>query len=398
MSVCCHSLGAIMNAVKPSATLALAQQARDLKEQGITVYNFTVGEPDFDPPKAALDAAHAAIDNGYHKYTPADGLPELKQAIAAWHEKEYGFRPEPGEIVASPGAKTAIAEVLMVLLDDYSEVIITAPYWVSYPTMVKIAHGEPVIVTPDATEGYGISAKDIEAAITPKTAAILLNSPSNPSGAIIPPAEIDAIMTLAEKHDIWVITDDIYNKLVYDGIQWDSPAKRAKWRERVIVINGVSKTYAMTGWRIGWMVGPQKVARAVARLQGQLTSNPTAVAQMAAAAVLQDQQAAVEVERMRQSFENRRNLIVDLLNDVPGITCTRPKGAFYVFADVRELMSSKQFTGDTQLCSDIIEKAHVVTVPGSAFGIDGHLRFSFATDEKTITDGVRALKEYAMAE
>jgi len=398
MSICCHSLGAIMNAVKPSATLALAQQARDLKAMGVTVYNFTVGEPDFDPPHAVIEAAHKAIDNGCHKYTPADGLPELKQAIASWHEKEYGFRPEPAEIVASPGAKTAIAETFMVLLDEDSEVIITAPYWVSYPTMVKIGHGEPVIVTPDATSGYGISAQDIEAAITPKTAAILLNSPSNPSGAIIPPEEIDAIMALAEKHDIWVITDDIYNKLVYDGVKWDSPAKREKWRERVIVINGVSKTYAMTGWRIGWMVGPEKVARAVARLQGQMTSNPTAVAQMAAAAVLQDEQAVEEVEHMRQSFEKRRNLIVDLLNEIPGVSCTRSKGAFYVFADVGELMKRKGFDADMKLCSDIIEKAHVVTVPGSAFGLGEHLRFSFATDEQTIIDGAKALKEYALAE
>ncbi len=388
------NLGSLCKEFKSSATLALAQQARELAATGSKVYNFTVGEPDFNPPDAVIHAAKKAIDDGYHKYTASDGMPLLKEAIIKWHEQTYMYRPKNDEVVATSGAKQAIAQTFFSILSPGDEVIITAPYWVSYPTMVRIAGGVPVVVHGKKENKFAICIDDIEAAITDKTKAILINSPNNPSGAVVPEDTMKALCAITRERGLWFMTDDIYCKLTFDGNRWFSAGMCEDARENVVVINGVSKAYAMTGWRIGWLVAPSVLARAVCRLQGQLTSNPNAVAQVAAAAALTDPDAQVQVDSMRQKFHERRDLIVSLLNKIPGLSCELPDGTFYAFADASELIQRMGVKNDLELSKQLISGAGVVCVPGSAFGYEGMLRFSFATDEDTIRAGMEALHEF----
>ncbi len=390
-------LGPLAGTAKGSETLALAAKARQLAESGVEVFNFTVGEPDFDPPKAVIEAAHQAIDDGYHRYTAADGMASLKEAIQGWHRDEYGVETNHDQIVVSNGAKQAISQVLLLILSPGQEVIIPRPYWVSYPTMVRIAGGVPVFVDTDCEDGFAMDPDVIEAAITERTRAILINSPSNPSGAVQSRETIQALAQLVVDKDIWLIADDIYSSLVYDGARWTSPAMFPDTFQRTVAINGVSKAYAMTGWRIGWLVGPEHLARAVARLQSQLTSNPNAVAQRAATAALSSRSAQVALGRMKERFRTRRDLIVSLLNQIPGVRARTTSGAFYTFPDVSELMERAGIERDMDLCSRLIQEAHVVPVPGSAFGACARLRFSYATDEETIERGLEALHEWVLA-
>jgi len=294
------------------------------------------------------------------------------------------------------GAKQVIAECLMCLLAPGDEVLVPSPYWVSYPTMIEIAGGRPVFLPNGGSSGDPLDPKCVLDALTPKTKAIMLNSPNNPSGGVVSEAAMREIGRIAVEKNLWIITDDIYCALVHnDAKKWFSLGMDAKFADHTAVINGVSKSYAMTGWRIGWLVGPEHLARAVARLQGQLTSNPTAVAQVAASAALTDDSAQAAMAEMAQAFKRRRNLIVELAGKIPGLKCSPPDGAFYLFADVAELMAKKGAKTDSELCGALIEKAGVVTVPGSEFGSPGHLRFSFATSDDVITKGMEALQKFA---
>jgi len=383
----------LANAVKPSETLALSAKAGELKAAGRTVYNFTAGQPDFNPPPSVIAAAKKAVDQGFHKYTPVDGLPAVKEAVAQWHQRCYGVTPALDQIVICPGAKPAIDLSLMAIINPGDEVIIPAPYWVSYPTMVAMSGGTSVVVKTRAENGYRVTAAEIAAAITPKTRCILLNSPNNPSGAVARPEEVRAIYELARQADCFVISDDIYCKLVYGDTGFFSMGSLPGWEERVAVINGVSKTYAMTGWRIGWLVGPRNLARAVTRIQGQVVSNPTAVAQVAAAAALNDPEGDAYCEKNNTLFARRRDIMHEMLSAMPGVSCTLPDGAFYILADVRQVLARMGLACDMDLAQLLMERQAVVCVPGSAFGAPDHLRFSFATDEDTIVRGMRAMAE-----
>ncbi|MBN2799759.1 MAG: aminotransferase class I/II-fold pyridoxal phosphate-dependent enzyme [Deltaproteobacteria bacterium] len=389
-------MGPLAITAKGSETLALAQQAGQLKATGVEVFNFTVGEPDGPPPAPVIAAAHRAIDQGYHKYTPADGLSLLKEAIATWHHEVYGASDvAPENIVVTAGAKQAISEVLLIILKSGEEVILPRPCWVSYPTMVRIANGEPVYADADPAQGYRLSLESVRAAVSPRTAALLINSPSNPTGAVMDRETVLGLCDLAEQENIWILSDDIYGSLVYDDVDWAVPGMFPQYRDRTISIHGVSKGFAMTGWRIGWLVAPEHLAKSVGRLQSQFTSNANAVAQVAAATALTHPESKLAMLALRERLRLRRNLMVDLLNQVEGIHAERSPGAFYCFADVQGLMERSGSATDYELCQRLIKEAHVVAVPGSAFGQDGRLRFSFATDEDTIRRGMEAVARFS---
>lgn len=383
-----------LSAVSPSVTLAMNARAADLRAKGADVFAFGVGEPDFDPPAHVLAAAKAAIDAGASKYTAVTGIAPLKKAICDASARSRGFSPKPDQVTVTVGAKHALFNLAIALFEPGDEVIIPKPFWVSYPEQVRMMGAEPVLVDTDEANGWRLTPEALEKAITPRTKAVILCTPSNPSGAAYPEASMRALLEVLRKHPVWLIVDEIYAELVYDGFEHVSAAKIAPdLLDRIVVVDGVSKTYAMTGWRIGWSIAPAPLAKVLDTVQGQSTTNATAVAQHAALAALTGPQDAIVDIRAR--FEKRRRAMVEGLSRIPGIRCRMPEGAFYAFADCRGLLGKKH--GDKVLSSDedlaffFLEEAHCATVPGGAFGAPGYVRFSYALSEERIAKGLEAL-------
>lgn len=381
--------------VAESATLAASQKAAELKAEGHDVIALTIGESDFYTPKYVADAAIEAIKNhtGDH-YTPVSGVPALREAIANSYKKELDVDYEANQVFVSSGAKNVLYSLFQVLIDPDDEVIIPVPYWVSFSEQVQIAEGKPVFVDGDPEREYKITIEDLNKVHTDKTVALVLNSPSNPSGAVYSQEEINAIGEWAVEKDVVVIADEIYTRLVYNGQERVSFAKASpEVREKVIIVNGVSKSYAMTGWRIGYALGNKEVIAALGKFSSQANGNPTGISQYATIAAYNEESG--EVEEMRKVFEKRLNAAYDLIVDVPGFKLpTKPKGAFYLFPDVTEAAEMTGYDSVDDFNLALIEEAHVVTVSGSSFRVPECLRFSYAVDESTFAEGVRRIKEF----
>jgi aspartate aminotransferase len=381
-----------LSAVKPSATVAVAQRARELVAQGIDVLSFSVGEPDFDTPAHICEAAKAAVDAGATRYTESRGLIELRKAICeASTKRRAGVTYQPSEVVVSVGAKHTLFNLALALYDEGDEILIPSPYWVSYPEQVLLVGAKPVIVPTSEDEAFRMTPEALRAAITPKTKALLLCSPSNPTGAAYTAEQLRALADVAAEHQFWIIVDEIYGELVYGGFDQRSIAEVApELKDRIIIVDGVSKTYAMTGWRIGWMLAPEYVAKACDTIQGQATTNPTSIAQFAAIAALRGPRGSVE--EMRQAFEVRRNLIVEGLNAIDGVSCRLPEGAFYAFANVQALIGKqavgKRLETDLDVAGYLLESARCAVVPGTAFGAPGFVRISYAASNDMIHEGL----------
>ncbi len=385
-----------LSVVVPSVTLAVNAKANALRAQGIDVFGFGVGEPDFSPPDAVLEAAKRAIDSGAHKYTAVTGIAPLKKAICDDHARRRGQTIKPENVCVSVGAKHALFNVALALYEPGDEVVLPTPCWVSYPEQVRIVGATPVLVPTREEDGWRVSPEALAKALTPKTKAVILCTPSNPTGAAYDEAHMRALADVLRKHDCWIIVDEIYAELVYDGFKHVSIATIAPdLASRTIIIDGLSKSYAMTGWRIGWAIAPKPLIDALDLIQGQSTTNATAVAQHAAVAALTGPQESVE--SMRQKFEKRRDVMVAGLNKVPGVKCRKPEGAFYAFADCRGLYglehNGKPIENDDEVAFFLLERAHVAAVPGGAFGGPGYVRFSYATSEERIEAGLESMRK-----
>ncbi len=384
-----------ISAISESATLAVDAKAKAMKAEGRPVIGFGAGEPDFPTPDYIVEAAvEAARDPKNHKYTPAGGLPELKKAIADKTLRDSGYRADASQVLVTNGGKQAVYEAFAALLDPGDEVVVVAPYWTTYPEAIKLAGGVQVDVVTDETTGYLASVEQLEAARTERTKVLLFVSPSNPTGAVYSRAEVEAIGRWAAEHDLWVVTDEIYEHLVYGGTEFTSIATAVpELGDKVVILNGVAKTYAMTGWRVGWMIGPTDVIKAATNLQSHATSNVANVSQRAALAAVSGDLSAVE--RMREAFDRRRQTIVRMLNDIPGVVCPEPKGAFYVYPSVKELIG-KELRGrrpqsSSELAELILEEAEVAVVPGEAFGTPGYFRLSYALGDDDLVEGISRL-------
>jgi aspartate aminotransferase len=389
-----------LDAVAPSATLAMNAKAAELRARGVEVFSFGVGEPDFEPPRFVLDAAKTAIDRGASKYTAVSGILPLREAICKATARSRGWSPTPDQVTVSVGAKHALFNLALALFEPGDEVVIPGPCWVSYPEQVRLVGATPVIVDATEAQRWKVSAAELEAALTPRTKAVILCSPSNPTGAVFHESEVRAIAAVLAKHDCWVIVDEIYAELVYDGLPYVSLAKLAREHhpalaERIIVVDGVSKQYAMTGWRIGWSIAPRDVALALDLVQGQSTTNTTAVAQHAAVAALSGTQE--DTAKMRDTFQRRRDVMIRGLERVLGVRVPKPEGAFYAFVDGRRLygvsLHGDRVESDADLAIWLLEEAHVATVSGTAFGAPGYLRVSYAISETQIERGLASLEQ-----
>ena len=371
----------------PSLTLAISSKAKELKAKGVDVCGFGAGEPDFDTPDAIKNAAKAALDAGQTKYTPASGLPELRQAVCRRLAGEIGVEYAPPEVVVSCGAKHSVFNVIMALCDPGDEVVIPAPYWLSYPEMVRMAEAAAVTLPTTAVGGYKARAEDLARAVTSRTRLLILNSPGNPTGSVYGRSELEAIAEVCRERDIAVLSDEIYNRLVYEDAEHVSIASLPGMWERTIVVNGASKTWSMTGWRLGWAAGPKELMSVIASMQSHSTSNPTTFAQHGALEALGgDQQ---PVERMRAAFARRREIMVGGLQDMPGIACVRPMGAFYAFPDVSACgLDSMTFA------AALLDEENVAVVPGKAFGEDNCVRLSYACSEDTIRKGLERMRRF----
>lgn len=377
--------------VNPSPTLGLTARFQQLKREGKDVVGFLAGEPDFDTPENIKESAIAALKKGATKYTPTTGIPELKEAICKKLLEDNGIRYTPQEVIVSCGAKHSLYNAFMALLNPGDEVLIPSPYWVTYPEQVKLAEGVPVFVPTEETNHFRLTAEAVKERITPRTKILLLNSPCNPTGAMVTFKELTALAEIALRHNLLIISDEIYEKLVYGEEKPTSIASLGEEvKARTITINGVSKAYSMTGWRIGYAAGPAEVISAMGRIQDQSTSNPTAIAQWAAVEALQGPQEAVE--QMRQEFARRRQLIVEGLNSIPGIHCLEPDGAFYVFPRVSDLYRGEINSSDA-LAEFWLQEAGVLVIPGSGFGADAYVRLSYATSRETITKGLERIRQ-----
>lgn len=384
-----------LNRLTPSATLAMSQRSAELKAQGVDVINMSVGEPDFNTPDHIKEAAIRAVQENYSRYSPVPGYPALKQAIVNKLKNENGLEYAPSQILCSNGAKQSVCNVIMAIVDKGDEVIIPAPYWVSYPQMVKLADGEPVYIEATIEQDFKITPEQLEAAITPRTRAIILCSPSNPTGSVYTREELEALKNVLVKHErVIVIADEIYEHISYTGSH-ASIAQFADIKDRVVVINGVSKAYAMTGWRIGFIAGPEWIVKGCNKLQGQYTSGPCSVSQKAAEEAFAGPQECVE--EMRQAFERRRDLIVRLAKEIPGLEVNCPQGAFYLFPKCSSFFGKR--CGDriintsTDLAMYLLEVGHVATVGGDDFGSPECFRMSYATSDENIIEAMRRIRE-----
>ena len=386
-----------LNRLAASATLVMSQRSSEMKAQGIDVINLSVGEPDFNTPDHIKDAAKLAIDQNYSRYSPVPGYADLRQAISNKLKRENGLDYSPSEILVSNGAKQSVCNTVMALVNPGDEVIIPAPYWVSYPQMVLLAGGSPVIVQASFDQDFKMTAQQLEAAITPKTRLIIICSPSNPTGSVYNKEELRALANIIVQHDdLFVLADEIYEHINYVG-HHESIAQFPGMKERTIVVNGVSKAYAMTGWRIGYIAAPEWIVKGCNKLQGQYTSGPCSVSQKAALAAYEQSQQCVE--EMRQAFLRRRDLIVELAKDIPGLEVNVPEGAFYLFPKCssffgkQSVVDGSPVNNSTDFAMYLLEKAHVATVGGDAFGAPDCFRMSYATSDENIVEAMRRIKE-----
>jgi aspartate aminotransferase len=388
-------ISARVSAITESATLAVDAKARALKAAGRPVIGFGVGEPDFPTPDYIVEAAQrACAEPRFHKYSPTGGLPELREAIAAKTARDSGYQVTPGQVVVTNGGKHAVYEAFAALLDPGDEVLLPAPYWTSYPEAITLAGGTAVPVLTDESSGYRASVADLEAHRTDRTKVLLFVSPSNPTGAVYPPELVAEIGRWAAEHELWVVTDEIYEHLVYGDARFSSIAVVApEIGDRCVVLNGVAKTYAMTGWRVGWLIGPPDVAKAVADLQSHMTSNVCNVAQAAALAAVSGDLSAVAA--MRSAFDRRRKIMTGMLNDIQGVICPLPEGAFYCYPTVKSVLG-KEIAGrhpqtSVELAELILDEADVAVVPGEAFGTPGYFRLSYALGDSDLQEGIARL-------
>lgn len=383
-----------LNRLQPSATLAMSQKSAELKAQGIDIINMSVGEPDFNTPDAIKQAAHQAIDDNYSRYSPVPGYPVLREAIVQKLKRENGLDYSANQILCSNGAKQSVCNTIMALVNEGDEVIVPAPYWVSYPQMVILADSTPVFIEATIEQDFKITPEQLEAAITPKTRALILCSPSNPTGAVYSAEELEGLATVLRRHErIIVIADEIYEHINYVG-KHASIAQIPDMKDRTVVINGVSKAYAMTGWRIGFIAAPEWIVKGCNKLQGQYTSGPCSVSQIAAAAAFSGDQQCVE--DMRQAFERRKNLIVRLAREIPGLEVNEPHGAFYLFpkcsAYFGKSYNGRTINNSTDFAMYLLEEGHVATVGGDAFGSPECFRMSYATSDDNIREAMSRIK------
>lgn len=380
--------------LEPSVTLATAAKAKALKAQGKDIISLTVGEPDFATPENIQEAAIAAIKNGKASYyTPTAGIPELRQAIVSYLETYYGLTYDASQTIVTDGAKFALYALFQTILDPKDEVIIPVPYWVSYGEQVKLAEGVPVFVTGQEVNDFKVTLEQLEQARSSKTKAVIINTPSNPTGMIYTKEELQVIGEWAVKNDILIVADDIYGRLVYNDNEFTPIATISKAiREQTIIINGVSKTYAMTGWRIGYAVGDQKIIDGMIAIASQSTSNPTAVSQYAAVEALQGEQDTVE--EMRKAFEERLDIVFPLVADLPGVSVKRPQGAFYLFPNVKETLAICGYEQVTPWVDDLLEEAGVALVTGEGFGAPENVRLSYAANLATLEEGIRRIQRF----
>jgi aspartate aminotransferase len=390
-------VSARVGGIAESATLAVDAKAKALKAAGRPVVGFGAGEPDFPTPGYIVDAAvEACRDPRNHRYTPAGGLPELRQAIAEKTLRDSGYAVDAAQVLVTNGGKQAIYQGFATMLDPGDEVILPAPYWTTYPEAIRLAGGVPVEVLADETQDYKVTVAQLEAARTDRTKALLFNSPSNPTGAVYDRGEVEAIGRWLVDRDLWVMTDEIYEHLVYDGLETASlPVVVPELADTCVVVNGVAKTYAMTGWRVGWMIGPKDVVKAATNLQSHATSNVSNVAQRAAVAAVAGDLTAVE--EMKRAFDRRRRTIVSMLSEIDGVVCPTPEGAFYVYPSVKGLLG-REYDGrliesSADLAEYILEEAEVAIVPGEAFGTPGYLRLSYALGDDDLVEGITRLQK-----
>ncbi|MBF0371192.1 MAG: pyridoxal phosphate-dependent aminotransferase [Magnetococcales bacterium] len=385
--------------VKPSPTLAITAKAKALRAQGRDVIGLGSGEPDFDTPKHIKKAAIEALKEGFTKYTPVDGIPELKAAIIRKYHGECGLAYEPGQVVATVGGKQAFFNLALALVNPGDEVIIPAPYWVSYPDMTHIAEGKPVILPTQEKNGFKMTPEELEAAITPRTKLVVINSPSNPTGATYHREELEGIGQVLLRHPhVWAVTDDIYDKIVFDGLPFVNLVQAVpELQERTIILNGVSKSYSMTGWRIGFAVGPQPVIKAMTKIQSQSTSCATSFAQRGAATALSGSQKCIKP--MLKAFHQRRTFVVKALNDMPGVSCLAPEGSFYAYPNIAGLIGTKAdgqtIESSLDLAAYLLDHYDVAIVPGVAFGLDPYFRLSFATSMEDLEEAMTRIHRAA---
>jgi len=382
--------------IKPSVTLAIAAKAGKLRAEGIDVVNFSAGEPDFDTPEHIKDAAREALRTGMTKYTDVKGIEPLREAIAEKYQREHGLVYRKEDVIVSCGAKHSLYNILQAVINPGDEVLIPAPYWVSYSDMALLAGGVPKLISSSEASGFRITPEQLRGALTPLTRVFLLNSPCNPTGATYNREELLGIAAILEKHDCLVLADDIYEKIIYDGFQVHNIVTLCPaLRDRTIIVNGVSKTYAMTGWRIGYALGPGDIIAAAGKIQSQSTSNPTSIAQAAAVQAIRGRQDEVAI--MVRQFHKRRDVIVDKLNAVDGICCRKPEGAFYVFPNISKLFgrsgNGKKLNSPCDVADYFLEEAKVAGVPGEDFGSNEHIRFSYATSLEDIEKGCARIRQ-----
>jgi len=390
-----YKLSDRVNSIQPSPTLAVSQKAAELKAQGEDVIGLGVGEPDFTTPEFIREAAKKAIDAGHTRYTAVDGIPELKQAVCDKFKRDNGLDYEPSEILVSNGGKHSIFNLLTAWLNEGDEVVIPAPYWVSYPDMTLLVGAKPVIVEAGIEQSYKITAEQLEKAITPKTRLLFLNSPSNPTGMAYSRKELESLAEVLRKHpQVLIATDDMYEHILWTEEPFSNIVMAAPdLKDRTVILSGVSKAYAMTGWRIGYAAGPASIIGAMKKVQSQSTSNPSSISQHAALAALTGDQSFID--EMVTEFRKRHDKLVDGLNSIPGIRCLPGHGTFYVFPDITGLMQAAGTDTDVELCEKLLNESKVALVPGSAFGADGYFRLSFAASQDTLDEAVARIQEFA---
>ena len=385
--------------VQPSATLAAGAKARELRAKGVTVFDFSLGEPDFNTPKHICDAADKAMQTGQTHYTPASGTAELKKAIAKWYGRTYGFECGPEHVIVSNGAKHSIHNALAALVGPGDEVIIPTPYWVSYSDLVQMTGATPVLVSTTLQARFKMTPQQLKAAFTPKTRVVMLNSPSNPTGTVYTRAELDAIVEVILPTDAVILSDEIYEQLTYgDAKPTCVVTLRPELKARTITISGASKSYAMTGWRIGWAVAPVEVVKAMDNIQSQETSCPSSISQAAMITALESPESATCIAEMLKEFSARRDIVYSRLAEIPGVQFDKADGAFYAFFQVSDhfgkTFGDKPVTDSMNFCTTLLEQAHVNLVPGAAFGAEGFVRMSFATNRETLESGLSRLKDW----
>lgn len=397
MSKTSTTLSERANKIQDSITMAVSALAGQLKKEGHNVLSFSAGEPDFDTPENIKQAAVQSLKEGKTKYTAVSGIPELKDAIVQKFKNENNIDYKASNILVSCGAKQSIINAILAVINPGDEVIVPSPYWVSYPEQIGLAEGVTVFIETTDKENFKLRPAQLKAAITPKTKMLILNSPSNPTGSVYTRAELEEIVNIAVDNDIWILSDEIYEKLLYEGTEHVSVASLSeRIKEKSIIVNGVAKAYSMTGWRIGYLAAPEAVTKAAGKIQSHTTSNPNTTAQWASVEAIAGNQDAVET--MRVEFDKRRKIMIAGLKKIDGITCTTPQGAFYAFPNVSALYGKSSTVGvinsSVEFCSHLLEEHKMACVPGSGFGADDYIRLSYATDEATINQGLEKLKTF----